>query len=362
MDGNYDISKKSCKLYSCKSSSKSNTSFNRKLTRSSFKQNDGAKHNNRYNTFYNNHYTIGRDDYNSPLTQSKADSILMNKFNNKLNPKGINNSIFSSGSSTMIKPKYCVNCGNYGHTRGTCVDYDISLGVVALRLNTNTSNYEYLIVMRKHSHGYCDLIRGKYDLNDEAHIKRLLEETTLEERNYLLTRDFLENWIYLWGKNNHILRRITNTSKLDDKFNTLKQNYDLKSVILTLSSCWSEPEWGFPKGQRDGLEKNIDTAFREFCEETGYKKRQTVCVLNLIPQQEIFIGSNNKHYRQLYYMCLMDYNDTQGDISFQENEIGDAKWVSFDELKTKFRYYDVEKLKVADNINNVLNNYGFVEL
>jgi 8-oxo-dGTP pyrophosphatase MutT (NUDIX family) len=344
------------KTYQCKSSIKTNTSFNRKLERKYYKKNTYT--NKADNVFYTNHYTtkpINNKIYIEHLINNEDTRALTNKFNNKLNPSGINNTEFSNSTSALVK--YCINCGNHGHTRGQCSEPNISNGVIAVRYNIQKKHYEYLIVMRKHSHGYCDIIRGKYT-DSVVHIKQLLEETTIDERNYLLNHDFKDNWTYLWGAKNELLNKIKPSISLETKFTLFKDKY-LKTLINEIQSNWVEPEWGFPKGQRDGMEKNIETAFREFSEESGYNKDKYVSISNIIPLQEIFIGSNNKKYKQLYYMALMNYEDTLGNIPYQENEIGNAVWCSITELMNKFRYYDEEKIKVALDVNNLLKTCLF---
>lgn len=343
------------KTYKCKQSSKSNTSFNRKLERKNLKIKNTYT-SNTYNKFYTNHYTTGNNNkvYIENLRERNL-PIITSKFINKLNPIGMNNKDFAATASNSVK--YCLNCGNYGHSKGQCSEHNISNGVIAVRYNIEKNRFEYLIVMRKHSHGYCDIIRGKYPENTE-HIKQLLEETTIEERNYMLNHDFNENWLYLWGEKNVILNKFKNTKIIDAKFTSFKKKY-LTTLLDEIQSEWTEPEWGFPKGQRDGYEKNIETAFREFSEESGYGKDKFVCVSNLMPLQEIFVGSNNKKYKQFYYMALMNYEDTTGPIPYEENEIGDALWVSIHELVNKFRHYDVEKIRIAIDVHNILKTSLF---
>lgn len=346
------------KTYKCMSSSRSNTLFNRKLARVTTKprRNYSNKTNNQ---FYVNHYPLHNGNGKIFIENIRQKSIIppiSSKFNNKLNPGGINNSEFSSAVSNSVK--YCVNCGNYGHIKGQCSEPNISNGVIAVRYNDTRQEYEYLIVQRKHSHGYCDLVRGKYSDNVQ-HIQQLLEETTLEERVYLLEEDFLKNWHYLWGATNEILNKFKHLNSIEKKFNALRKKY-LLHLCPEIKSTWVEPEWGFPKGQRDGCEKNIETAFREFSEESGYKNNQCVCVSNLMPLHEVFTGSNNKQYKQLYFMAFMKYDDTCGEIHYQKNEIGDARWVNFDELVSKIRYYDVEKIKVASTVKKLLQESFFV--
>jgi hypothetical protein len=382
--------------YKCVKSNKSSSLFNRKLERPHTKTNKNYTRGN--NSFYTNHYynknrikhniyntintntintnTINTNSINSintniihSINTDSAYSINANnvntKFNNKLHPYSLTSSEFvnvyqSSHSIPKNIDKYCINCGNNGHAKGQCNEPNISNGVIAIRFNMDTKEYEYFIVMRKHSHGYCDIMRGKYTDNVK-HIKQLLEETTIEERNYLINNDFHKNWTYLWGEKNNMLSKYKNTNNMEKKFETFKQKY-LYKLLPEITTIWVEPEWGFPKGQRELNEKNIYTAFREFSEESGYSSDKCVCISNILPLQEIFIGSNNKQYKQLYYVAFMNYEDTIGEINFQSNEIGDACWSNIHNVILKFRNYDVSKIKIAKDVSNLIENSIFVDV
>lgn len=349
---------KPLKIYKCKSSLKTNTLFNRNLERTYYKKRTYT--NGIDNVFYKNNYETkphNKINIEKSCDDDVGNNIYINncKFNNKLNPHGVNNTEFFNSPISSVK--YCLNCGNRGHSKGQCSEPNISNGVIALRYNIQKNYYEYLIVMRKHSHGYCDIIRGKYPDNID-HIKRLLDETTIDERNYMLNHSFSENWQYLWGEKNELLNKFKNTTSLENKFIVFKEKY-LKPLIQDIKTNWTEPEWGFPKGQRNGVEKNIEVALREFSEESGYDRDKYVCISNLIPLQEIFTGSNNKKYKQIYYIVIMNYEDTTDYIRYQENEIGKAAWVSITELIHKFRKYDEEKIKIALGVNDLLKTSVF---
>ena len=54
---------------------------------------------------------------------------------------------------------YCNNCGKQGHLYHQCKLPITSNGIIAFRKN-KTSELEYLMICRKDSLGYIDLIRG----------------------------------------------------------------------------------------------------------------------------------------------------------------------------------------------------------
>ena len=72
----------------------------------------------------------------------------------------------------------------------------------------------------------------------------------------------------------------------------------LNSLIENSNTKWLETEWEFQKGRRNFQEKDLDCALREFEEETGLFKKNIKIIENLLPFEEMFLGSNHKSYKQ----------------------------------------------------------------
>ena len=109
-------------------------------------------------------------------------------------------------------------------------------------------------------------------------MQNIIDEMTIDEKNIILEK---------YGKND------------------INQNNDIKEYIHKSKSVWSEPEWGFPKGRRNPGEKDLSCGIREFVEETGYPSNEINIIDNVIPYEEIFIGSNDKIYKQKYYLAFI---------------------------------------------------------
>ena len=256
---------------------------------------------------------------------------------------------------------FCNNCGNNGHLFYQCKRPITSIGVISFRININTNNIEYLMVKRKDSLGFVELLRGKYNIYNIFHLQNLFNELTNSEKDILKKLSFNDLWSYLWGfKNNNTNDFIV----AQEKFNLLKKGiiinnklYNLENYLNNIQTNWNDSEWGFPKGRRNFKENDLECAKREYQEETGYLSSYINFIENLYTNEEIFTGSNLKSYKHKYYIGKMDYDKTLNDSNFQKSEIGDMKWLTINECLNLIRPYNYEKKNELNKINTLLNTY-----
>jgi len=240
----------------------------------------------------------------------------------------------------------CSNCGRRGHFFRDCKDPITSFGVIAIR--NRTEGAEYLMIQRRDSMGYVELLRGKYDIHDEAYIIKLLSEMTENEIHRLKTLDFTHLWSDLWqsppGHN----------CPQQQKWNQLQPKLD--SLISKLQQpSWPTAEWGFPKGRRNVGETDIECAVREFCEETGLTAQDIKLLGDIGPFEEAFIGSNKVHYRHKYFIAICNADVDVAIVSdIQQREIGDIRWVSVENGNELIRPYDLTKRNVLQKIDSAL--------
>jgi len=262
---------------------------------------------------------------------------------------------------------FCNNCGKLGHIFYECKSPIISNGIIAFRKNNNT--LEYLMIRRKHTFGYIDFMRGNYMVNNKDFILNTMKQMTNIEKNDILSKQFNELWCNLWGESSYNPIYRTEYNSAQHKFNIISNGittnncyYDLKSLINESNEypIWDIPEWGFPKGRRNNHENDFNCAVREFCEETGYVKKQLYHVQNIVPIEEYFIGSNYKSYKHKYYIVFMDTNIDLP--QFETDEVSDMKWKTFDESMSAIRPYNLEKRNVLTNIHNTLNDFILMSL
>ena len=262
------------------------------------------------------------------------------------------------------KNVYCGNCGRPGHIYKQCREAIISLGIILYRKTSRGK--EYLMIMRKDSLGYVELIRGNYPLDDLEYLKAIVEEMTQEEKHKILTQDFSSLWNGLWVEDNEkrakyqkeYLKSMEKFKQLTEGLVVDNENVNLHDLVRQSSSEWIEPEWGFPKGRRNLKERDLQCAIREFEEETDISRQQIEIVKSVAPLEEEFTGSNKKRYKHIYYLAeavdviLPRVNKEK---KVQVIEIGDIRWCSLVEALRKIRSYNKEKRNVLRQADDILD-------
>ena len=207
----------------------------------------------------------------------------------------------------------------------------------------------WLLVRRRVSIGFIEIMRGKYEIRDTACIQALVDQATIAEREVLLTKGFAELWHDLW--NGPASRRYqAEYEQSKAKFEVLRGRGTLAILCKESTTKWTEPEWGFPKGRRSSTESELACALRETYEEAGVS-RKDLRILEGPPLLEEYHGSNGICYRHRYWLAEapatleVRMDNTNAD---QRREISDVRWCSFDEAKTLIRGYNTEKRAVLE--------------
>ncbi len=328
------------------------------------------------------------------------------------------------------KKLFCTNCGKYGHNYKKCIYPITSVGIICISFaplyfndliyyvkkfqsheelkqssseivkinvrpynlsdddihklqkmyenikNIDEQNYDkimkYLMIQRKHTYSYVELIRGKYDLDNIDYIYNILQYMTMDERKQIMTKSFEELWNDLWYQSNGEVNREKDMNISKDKFELLKSGifikkndiniqYSLEKLMKNCKYKYNVPEWGFPKGRRNIKERNIDCANREFREETNVQSNDYQ-IVNISPMEELFMGINNVRYKNIYYVgqtCRKIEPKVDQSNELQKTEVGDIQMLTFNQSLDVIREYDIEKRNVILNNHYHLKEYFF---
>jgi 8-oxo-dGTP pyrophosphatase MutT (NUDIX family) len=232
----------------------------------------------------------------------------------------------------------CNNCGNSYHTYKNCNIPITSNGVI------HVNNGKYLMIRRRKTLGYVDFMRGRYSPKKHAYIMNLIDEMTVQEKADLLNSDFTTLSHQMWGAAHE-------ECYARDKFNLMKSEGVLAQLVAASTTAWETQEWGFPKGRRNSNETELCCALREYEEETGYDRHGLNLVRNVLPFDEIFIGSNYKAYKHKYYVA---FGEPRRLRAFQESEVSDMKWVSYEEAVAMIRPYNTERILLLGRVHKMV--------
>ena len=246
----------------------------------------------------------------------------------------------------------CNNCDKQGHQFHQCSLPITRCGIILFRIHED--KLQFLMIRRKDSFGYIDIIRGKYSMSNMIQLQTIVDEMSIAEKDRLTGTSFSSLWKQMWGDTSHYNNEDISASK---KFDIIKKGINedgvtLYELIRRSTTSWSETEWEFPKGRRERKEKEIQCALREFEEETGIEKNRIKIIENLLPFEETYIGTNHKSYKHKYLLAFT--KDKTSLNNFQKSEVSKIEWKTYEDCMLSIRPYHLEKKKIITNIYNVL--------
>ena len=256
----------------------------------------------------------------------------------------------------------CNNCGKQGHSFHHCKLPITSYGIILFTYHQD--ELKFLMIRRKDTFGYIDFIRGKYSPYNVEQLQHTINEMSESEKKRIKDKPFEYLWKHMWGGTggNQFRSEETISSK---KFDVITKGvtvngktYTLQDLLKNSDTVWKETEWEFPKGRRNTQERDIDCAVREFEEETGYSNVSINIVENIMPFEEIYIGSNYRSYKHKYFLAYMDPPIIESNMNnFQKSEVSKLEWKSYRDCMDSIRPYNLEKKKIIINIYNMLQEY-----
>jgi 8-oxo-dGTP pyrophosphatase MutT (NUDIX family) len=271
----------------------------------------------------------------------------------------------------------CLNCGKFGHTAKMCRFPTNSYGCIVFRKSADDT-IRYLLIQRKYTPEYIELLRGRYyDTNDQnkkelnyQYLLLLIADLPLTERNYIIQYDFDYLWKNIWrwiGTEEQMQRIQSDYNDCEMRFNLLKKghNFDrygflsFQTLFKNNPTNITEPDWELPKGKRHCGETDQECAIREFCEETALEPTDISLYLHVKPFQEKFTGVNTVKYCNSYYVAkLVNYNkpvyyDPQH--IEQNKEIRKIGWFTENEIYQLINPRCLYRLKMIHDVNTLAN-------
>ncbi len=210
-------------------------------------------------------------------------------------------------------------------------EFVVSYGIACVRKNHNSGNYEIVMIKKRATYSFIDFIRGRYDPNKHYDIEFMFNGMTINEKVMIRSKNFSLLWFYCWGKEpvknsdrNMYMRSLK-------KFTNLCEYKNGEFLINLLNkSTHIELLWEIPKGRMNKSEIPIESAIREFTEETGISKDSYQIIFKEGTIEYTFSDAGI-NYKYIYYLAKMN-NNQQPKYDFNNEhmliEVSELKFLS----------------------------------
>ena len=235
-------------------------------------------------------------------------------------------------------------------------------GVIAFHQDSETGEFSYIHVGKRYSIGYLELLLGHYQLHDLGLLVRLIEDTTVKEREWILHEDFENLYYNFWGRWDSAHKDNFRMSR--KKFETLRQGYSQDNyffswdrIIRNAHSQYPQPVKEFPKGRKKRGCKNesdFDCAIREFTEETGLEPTSYVLIPHTKPFVMKFVGMDGCMYENTFY--VVKFHNKENLDSRQSSETCGVSWMTFEQALSDLRPHEKEKHDLLQRVHEYLQN------
>ena len=189
----------------------------------------------------------------------------------------------------------------------------------------------------------------KSEKTEDDSINKLLNEMTEYEINCIMTMTYKDLW--------SMIHKLPCPFRYEKTFNKIIKN--IKSKYYNISNNrYRTPEWEFPKGKKkDDNESDIETAKREFKEETNLNDDDFIVYDNIKPIVENYTGTDGYFYSYFYYIALIKPSvNITTNKTFETDKIG---FYSYDTAFSNIRPYNTERKQILkcvfDDIVNWIN-------
>lgn len=235
-----------------------------------------------------------------------------------------------------------------------------SYGLLCFRRNKHLS-HEIVMIKKSVTYHFCGFVFGHYKKDNDYTLLKLFNNMTYHEKIDILNLNFENLWYRIYKKKPDELQMQSYLRKEIKFKQTFLHNNRLKRLMAASTNV--DTPWEFPKGHKDEQKKefDMDTAIREFTEETGINRDKIKVLWNMTPYVETYTDFGVT-YQNIYYFAEA-IGDWEPELRFydkqQISEVCDVKWISKENLK----HIKLEKvtykrlLKSFDKIIKKYSNY-----
>lgn len=222
-----------------------------------------------------------------------------------------------------------------------------SYGVAICRFNTETNQYELLLVKKRCTYNFVEFVLGHYAKNNESRLLYLFNGMTNSEKLSILSLDygniyynvFLTNPDSLFFDDKTVIsENLAKYKEYKRKFiETFTRDGGVKLRKIIAKSKNIETIWEVPKGRKSHpQEKELMCAIRETEEETGIGLDKYNLLMDISPRKISHMDANTK-YMNYIYIGVINNNKYVPKVLFSNNqqisEVVNMTWMSLDQIR-----------------------------
>lgn len=229
-----------------------------------------------------------------------------------------------------------------------------SYGIICCRKVPN-KGLQIVLIKKPNTYHFNEFICGHYRKSDISHLKKLFNNMTYHEKIDILSMKFQLMWYRIYKTtpdqmyNNQYQTK--NYLKKKSKFETsFLQDGGVRLKKIIADTTNAETVWEIPKGRKQTFdEKDLNTAIREFGEETKIDEKKYKILFHIKPYIETYSDFGTT-YQNIYY-----YADAVGEwepsIKFSDGvQISETSAISWCTLS------DIKNLKLDKSTHTRLTN------
>jgi 8-oxo-dGTP pyrophosphatase MutT (NUDIX family) len=222
-----------------------------------------------------------------------------------------------------------------------------SYGIICCRQN-KTKGVEIILIRKPTTYHFCEFVAGHYRKNDNTHLHKLFNNMTYHEKMDILSMKFANMWYRIYKSNPDQIFLQSIGSNISKQYIRKKNKFDITFLQdggsrlkkLISESINVETTWEIPKGRKnDDNEYDIDTAIREFSEESLIPRNNYDILWRIKPYIETYTDFGVT-YQNIYYYAKAIKNekgeDWEPSIKFgnkqQISEVSAIRWCSINDL------------------------------
>jgi 8-oxo-dGTP pyrophosphatase MutT (NUDIX family) len=211
-----------------------------------------------------------------------------------------------------------------------------SYGIICCR--TTDKGVSILMIKKATTYHFCEFVAGRYRRANYNHLTRLFNNMTYHEKVDILSMNFQNMWYRIYHErpdtdmisNVWVASYFKKKNKFEKSFMSDRGEY-LKRLISNSRNV--ETPWEFPKGRPHERESEIDTAIREFSEETGVDSSKYKILWDTQPYVETYTDFGVT-YKNTYYFAeaIGEWEPVYKFCDKQVSEVAAIRWVPRNEL------------------------------